>query len=195
MQKAIKYVIFKTKWGYFGLAGTEYALCRTCLPGPSPERVKSYFLKSLLLQQRATSIEYPVSSIESDKTFFKPIQEKITAYFEGACVNFSPDIPVLLDGFSEFQRAVLTACRKVKFGQTITYGELANKLGLPTAARVVGSALARNPLPLIIPCHRVIRTDGSLGGFSGLGGLSLKRRLLAHEQSCLSASRELASRG
>jgi len=181
MQKVTKYVIFRTKWGYFGLAGTEYALCRTCLPGPSPEKLKSHLLKDL-------SFEHRVSGIEFDRAFLKPIQEQIIAYFEGIYVNFSPDIPVMLDGFSEFQKAVLTVCRDVFFGQIITYIELARKSGRPAAARAVGNALAKNPLPLIIPCHRVIRSDGSLGGFSGLGGLSLKRKLLAHEQNPLSAT-------
>jgi O-6-methylguanine DNA methyltransferase len=181
MQKVTKYVIFRTKWGYFGLAGTEYAICRTCLPRPSPEKLKSHLLKDL-------SFEHQVSGIEFDRAFLKPIQEQIIAYFEGIYVNFSPGIPVMLDVFSDFQRAVLTECREVRFGQAITYGELAKRSGRPAAARAVGNALAKNPLPLIIPCHRVIRSDGSLGGFSGLGGLSLKRKLLAHEQNPLSAT-------
>jgi len=187
----LKYTIFKTKWGYFGLAGTEYALYQTCLPGPSPEKLKSLLLKGLSLTNRASLVRRSASevgSIEFDKTFFKEIQQQIIAYFESACVNFSLDIPLMLDGFSPFYKSVLTACRDVKFGQKINYGELAKQLGRPLASRAIGNALGKNPLPLIIPCHRVIRSDGSLGGFSGLGGLSLKRRLLAHEQKCLLAS-------
>jgi O-6-methylguanine DNA methyltransferase len=188
METVLKYTIFKTKWGYFGLAGTEYGLCRTCLPGPSPERTKSHLLKILLFEHRVSRIEHRESSIEFEKTFFKEIQQQIIAYFEGAYVNFSPDIPSKLDGFSPFYKSVLTACKFVKFGQTINYGELAKQLGRPLASRAVGNALAKNPLPLIIPCHRVIRSDGSLGGFSTIGGLSLKRKLLLHEQNCLSAA-------
>jgi len=211
MEKPIKYVIFKTEWGYFGLAGTESGLLRTFLPHNNPDEVKSRLLKDLSFLNRVSRNEHPVAghesrvighesrvighgsqvaSIEFDKTFFKPIQEQIAAYFEGAYVNFNPDIPVMLDGFSQFCTSVLTACRNVSFGQTITYGELAKKLGRPAAVRAVGNALAKNPLPLIIPCHRVIRSDGSLGGFSAPAGLSLKRRLLAHEQNCLSAALE-----
>ena len=209
MRKPIKYVIFRTKWGYFGLAGIEYALCRASLLGPSPEKVKSHLLKGLSFVDRVSSIEHRVSSIEHrvssikhrvssieyrasriefDKTFFKEIQQQIIAYFEGACVNFSPDIPVTLDGFGRFYKSVLTACRHIRFGQTATYGELAKKSARPAAARAVGNALSKNPLPLIIPCHRVIRSDGSLGGFSAPGGLLLKRKLLVHEQNCLSAA-------
>jgi methylated-DNA-[protein]-cysteine S-methyltransferase len=195
MEAVLKYTIFKTKWGYFGLAGTEYALYRTCLPGLSPENLKSLLLKGLSLKNRASLVcrlvrrsKSEVGSIEFNKEYFKRVQEQIAAYFEGAYVNFSPDIPLMLDGLSPFCKSVLTTCKFVKFGQTINYGELAKKLGRPLASRAVGNALAKNPLPLIIPCHRVIRSDGSLGNFSAIGGLSLKRKLLAHEQNCLSTA-------
>ena len=220
MENVLKYTIFKTKWGYFGLAGTEYALYRTCLPGQSPEKLKLLLLKGLSLTNRVSSIEHRVSlvrrsfseggRIEFDKAFFKEIQRQIIAYFEGSYVNFSPDIPLVLNGFSSFYTLALTSCRYVTYGETITYVELARKSGRPAAARAAGNALAKNPLPLIIPCHRVIRSDGSLGGFSApggqgdqaegldeikpaFGGLSLKRKLLAHEQNCLSATPQFAS--
>ncbi len=193
MRKPIKYVIFRTKWGYFGLAGTEFGLLRAFLPHSNPEKVKFELLKGLTPLDRVSLVRRSFSEggrIEFDKTFFKEIQQQIIAYFEGACVNFSPDIPVMLDGFGRFYKSVLTTCRHIRFGQTATYGELAQKLGRPLAARSVGNALAKNPLPLIIPCHRVIRSDGSLGGFSATGGLLLKRKLLLHEQNCLSAALE-----
>jgi methylated-DNA-[protein]-cysteine S-methyltransferase len=168
MQKVIKYVIFKTKWGYFGLAGTGTALCRTHLPGPEPKKIKSRLLKDL-------------PGAQFDGTFFKILQKQIAAYFEGSCVNFSPDMPVVLVGFVVFSRKVLTACREIEFGQRITYSGLAKKAGRPTASRAVGNALAKNPLPLIIPCHRVLRADGKMGGFSTPGGTNMKKRLLALE--------------
>jgi len=198
MQKETKYTIFKTKWGYFGLAGTtrlsssgsEYGLLRTCLPFSSPEKVKSRLLISL---------EAPLF----EKRLFKTVQDRITAYFEGACVNFASDIPIVLDGLSDFCCSVLTACRSIEYGQFVTYSALAKRLCRPAAARTVrnstrrdkhqkekisnrarsvGNALARNPLPLIIPCHRVIRNDGTIGGFSAPGGKSMKARMLKHEQ-------------
>jgi methylated-DNA-[protein]-cysteine S-methyltransferase len=200
MQNALKYTIFKTKWGYFGLAGTENGLIRSCLPLNNPEKVKS----QLLITLEASQFE---------KRFFKTVQEQITAYFEGACVNFSTDIPIVLvrkdstgDGLSDFCSSVLTACRSIKFGQVVTYSALAKKLGRPAphqlsngdgvrlgnnyknrygynwcGARAVGNALAKNPLPLIIPCHRVVRIDGQLGGFSAPGGMNTKAKLLKHE--------------
>ena len=169
MQKLTKYTIFNTKWGYFGLAGVKFALCRTQLPASSPEKIKAALLKNL-------------PNPKYDKNLFKTLQQQLTAYFDDCIVDFSPDIPVALDGFSPFAASVLTACRQVKFGQTITYGRLAKTVGRPAAARAVGRIMAKNPIPLIIPCHRVIRTDGGLGGFSAPGGISLKKKLLSHEQ-------------
>ncbi|MBA7484315.1 Methylated-DNA--protein-cysteine methyltransferase [subsurface metagenome] len=203
MQKVTRYVILKTKWGYFGLAGTEYGLYRTQLPGPKPEKIKVLLLKNLSAPNRvprqsrdrkgAVIHGHQVSlvhrsfseggSIEFDKTFFKTLQEQIAAYFEGNCVNFSRDIPLALDGFSSFGISVLTTCRAIEFGQTITYGRLTKKSGRPNASRAVGSVLAKNPLPLLIPCHRVIRSDGKLGGFSAPGGVNLKKSLLLHEKN------------
>ncbi len=164
----IKYVIFKTKWGHFGLAGIEYGLCRTQLPGPNPEKIRSLLLKNL-----------PDGQL--DKNFCKNLQEQITAYFEGDYLKFSRDIPLILDGFSSFGTSVLTTCREIEIGQTITYGKLAKKAGRPNASRAVGSTLAKNPLPLIIPCHRIIRSDGKMGGFSAPGGITLKKKMIELE--------------
>lgn len=174
MQKVIKYVIFKTRWGHFGLAGTEHALCQSQLPGPKPEKIKSLLLKNF---------HHP----QLDNTFFKTLQEQIAAYFEGACINFSRDIPLSLDGFSSFGISVLTVCRVIEFGRTISYGQLAKKSGRPNASRAVGGVLAKNPLPLLIPCHRVIRSDGKLGGFSAPGGTTLKKKMLELERKILSS--------
>jgi methylated-DNA-[protein]-cysteine S-methyltransferase len=87
--------------------------------------------------------------------------------------------PVDLAGLPAFRRRVLTALRKVGRGQTISYGALAARVGSPGAARAVGSACANNPVPLWVPCHRVLACGGKLGGFSG--GLDVKRVLLALE--------------
>ncbi|MHC4364734.1 MAG: methylated-DNA--[protein]-cysteine S-methyltransferase [Planctomycetota bacterium] len=169
MLKPTKYAVFKTKWGYFGLAGTESALCRTELPRPEREKVESRLLSSL-------------GELEHDTGLFKPLQEQLLDYFEGSWVNFAPDLPIVLDGCTCFAKDVLTACRAVRFGQTASYLELAAEIGQPDAVRAVGGALAKNPLPLIIPCHRIIRSDGKIGGFSAPGGTAIKKRLLQLEQ-------------
>ena len=176
MQVETKYVIFETKWGYFGLAGTESALCRTSLACPKRRKTETHLLRD----QRGPQF---------DKTFFKPLQEQIAAYYEGERVNFGLEIPVSLDGFRAFGVSVLEECRQLQFGQTISYAGLASKSGSPNASRAVGSTLAKNPLPLIIPCHRVLRTDGNLGGFSAPGGIAVKKMMLELERKGLSSGR------
>ncbi|HEV8340433.1 MAG TPA: type II toxin-antitoxin system prevent-host-death family antitoxin [bacterium] len=89
--------------------------------------------------------------------------------------------PVDLTRVPPFERTVLQALRRIPAGQVRTYGEIARSLGKPAAARAVGTACARNPLPLLIPCHRVVRSDGKLGGYSMRGGVALKRQLLEAE--------------
>jgi methylated-DNA-[protein]-cysteine S-methyltransferase len=101
---------------------------------------------------------------------------QLESYFAGERTTF--DLPIAPQG-TEFQRQVWTALRAIPFGGTISYGELARRIGDPKAMRAVGSANGRNPIPIIVPCHRVIGADGSLTGFGG--GLDRKRWLLAHE--------------
>ena len=172
MQKAIKYVIFKTGWGYFGLAGVEGRLLRSRLPIAGYETAKSHLLKGL-------------QDAQYDKMLFKTLQKQIIAYFERSYVDFGKDIPVILDGLSGFARGVLTACRDARFSETISYGGLAERVGRPGAGRAVGAVMANNPLPLIIPCHRVIYSNGGIGGFGAIGGIKLKKRMLELEQQGL----------
>ena len=166
-----KYTIFKTKWGHFGLAGTENSLLRTHLPADEPEKVKCGLLKNL-------------QTAQYDKNFFKALQQQIAAYFDGELVKFEP-VPFAFDGLSSFTAKVLKTCGRIEFGRTVSYSVLAAKLGSPSAGRAVGNALAKNPLPLIIPCHRIIRSDGRIGGFSASGGVKLKNKLLQHEQKAI----------
>jgi len=101
-------------------------------------------------------------------------------YFEGEVERF--DFPVDLSRLTEFEREVLEAARGIGYGEVRSYSWLARKVGRPKAARAVGRALAKNPLALVIPCHRVVRSDGSIGGFSMAGGVEAKRRLLDLEK-------------
>lgn len=89
--------------------------------------------------------------------------------------------PVDLARVGPFEREVLAALRRIPAGEVRTYGDIARAVGQPGAARAVGTACARNPVPLLIPCHRVVRSDGGLGGYSLTGGVGLKRRLLDAE--------------
>lgn len=168
MEKTVKYTIFNTKWGYFGLATEENILLGTILPLPNPKKVESLISK-----------KYP--NAEYQKYLMKSLQKKITAYFQGRRTDFN-SIPILLDGLRPFTISVLTACRKIPCGRMISYSKIAQKTHCPKAARAVGNALAKNPLPLIIPCHRVVRSDGSCGNFFAAGGKKLKKKLLKLEK-------------
>ena len=106
------------------------------------------------------------------------VGERITSFLEGETVDFELGI-LALERCSEFQKRVLMAEYKIPRGWISTYGRIARHLGIPGGARAVGGALARNPFPIIIPCHRAIRSNGELGGFRG--GLEMKRALLELE--------------
>jgi methylated-DNA-[protein]-cysteine S-methyltransferase len=103
-------------------------------------------------------------------------RKQLTAYFTGKLRAF--DLPLAPNG-TEFQRKVWMALTKIPYGETISYADLARRIRSAAAIRAVGAANGRNPIPIIVPCHRVIGSDGSLTGFGG--GLDRKRWLLAHE--------------
>jgi methylated-DNA-[protein]-cysteine S-methyltransferase len=115
---------------------------------------------------------------ERDDAGFGHVVEQLSAYFTGALTDF--DLPVELHG-TDFQRRVWAALREIPYGETISYGELARWVGNPKASRAVGLANGRNPVAIIVPCHRVIGADGSLTGYGG--GLDRKVWLLEHEGS------------
>jgi methylated-DNA-[protein]-cysteine S-methyltransferase len=102
--------------------------------------------------------------------------EQLQAYFEGTRQDF--DLPLRPAG-TEFQLRVLAELRKIPYGTTVSYGDIARRIGNPKAVRAVGAANGRNPIPIVIPCHRVIGSSGDLTGFGG--GLPVKEALLRHE--------------
>ncbi|MGB5624237.1 MAG: methylated-DNA--[protein]-cysteine S-methyltransferase [Woeseiaceae bacterium] len=103
-------------------------------------------------------------------------RQQLDEYFEGARKDF--DLPVKLSG-TEFQLSVLKALQKIPYGETVSYGEIAKRIGRPKAVRAVGAANGRNPIPIVVPCHRVIGSGGDLTGFGG--GLDTKEALLRLE--------------
>jgi methylated-DNA-[protein]-cysteine S-methyltransferase len=113
---------------------------------------------------------------EPDASPFAEAARQLRDYFRGTRTDF--DLPLDLRG-TEFQRRVWAELRTVPFGRTVTYAELAERIGRPTAARAVGLANGHNPVSIIVPCHRVVGTGGALTGYGG--GLARKRWLLAHE--------------
>ena len=119
--------------------------------------------------------------VEGSSPVLDEAARQLDAYFAGELVAF--DLPFEVNG-SEFHRRCWLALASIPYGQTVSYGEQARRLGLGhDAARAVGAANGRNPLPVVLPCHRVIGADGSLTGFGG--GLDVKRFLLEHEGALL----------
>jgi methylated-DNA-[protein]-cysteine S-methyltransferase len=123
----------------------------------------------------------PVRTWIEDKKPFKEAIRQLEAYFEGRLQQF--ELPLVLEG-TEFQLLVWRNLQKIPYGETVSYGQLARRVGSPDAARAVGLANGSNPIPIIIPCHRVIGSTGDLTGFGG--GLPIKKKLLALEGRQLS---------
>lgn len=113
---------------------------------------------------------------KTDIAEFDDTTSQLTAYFDGETTEF--DLPLKPEG-TPFQMAVWEALQDIPYGETISYGELAKRIGKPSASRAVGAANGANPLPIVIPCHRVIGADNSLTGFGG--GVDIKEFLLEHE--------------
>ncbi|GAA2618507.1 methylated-DNA--[protein]-cysteine S-methyltransferase [Actinomadura fulvescens] len=115
---------------------------------------------------------------------FGPVVEQLEAYFAGELTEF--DLPLALRG-TPFQRTVWQALQEIPYGETISYGQLAQRIGKPSASRAVGLANGKNPISIIVPCHRVVGSAGSLTGYGG--GLERKRRLLDFERDVRAAGR------
>lgn len=107
------------------------------------------------------------------------IDNQLRQYFLGRRWRF--DLPIDLSSLTPFQREVLAVTSRIPKGKVWSYRQVAQAMGRPKASRAVGQALGRNPIPIVIPCHRVIASDGSLGGYCGSAGLDIKRWLLRHE--------------
>jgi methylated-DNA-[protein]-cysteine S-methyltransferase len=115
---------------------------------------------------------------KEDRPFFREAAEQLNAYFEGKLRHF--ELKLVLQG-TPFQLEVLRAVQEIPYGETISYGTLAKRLGKPSAYRAVGAANAHNPLPIVIPCHRVVGADGHLTGYGA--GLEIKQALLDLESA------------
>ena len=163
-----RYVVIATGFGWVGAVGSKEGLVFLTLPKLSHRTVLSEIK------------EFLGDSIE-DPSAFGDLPSRIKRYFEGKRVTFTDKLD--LSGTTVFQQAVWNATRTIPYGETRSYAWVSSQAESPSASRAVGGALARNRFPIIVPCHRVIASDGSLGGFSG--GLALKKRLLELEAAWL----------
>ncbi|MCH7782416.1 methylated-DNA--[protein]-cysteine S-methyltransferase [candidate division KSB1 bacterium] len=161
----IHYSSFQSPMGKMHIGVTEKGLCCIAMSDSSWHA----FLEE---SGKRTEIKLSESDSRTDET-----KQKLKRYFEGKIKLF--DIPVDLFAMTSFEKKVLTSTKKIQFGNLKSYQEIAESIGSPKASRAVGNALGKNPIPIVIPCHRVIKTDGTIGGFSS--GLDKKRFLLKLE--------------
>lgn len=174
--KQVSYCLFETPLGRCGIVwsegqgyGTGYAVTLFQLPEATTELTES----RIALSSGASGPSFPPPQIAE-------VINRVCKHLQGELQDFR-DITVDLEGAGPFVQRVCEAVRDIPVGTTVTYADLANTLGRPTGARAVGGALGRNPIPLIIPCHRVHAAAGKPGGFSAYGGRITKAKLLAIE--------------
>lgn len=163
------YCLIETAIGTFGLGWTDAGVARVALPDSKTSAVGQR------MAQFGTQSAGPDGRIAD-------LVAAIQAYGRGDRVQFNA-VPLDFAGQSEFHRKVYDDILKLGWGETTTYGDIARRLGDVQLSRAVGAALGANPIPLIVPCHRVLASNGRAGGFSAPGGVSSKMKLLALERA------------
>ena len=157
----VRFGSLNTSIGVFFVGRTERGVCSISLNCPGGEFYRSE------LEDLGMDVFREQGAVEE-------ALDELDAYFLGNLMRFS--VSVDLRGVTEFTRQVLLRVSNIPFGRTVSYSEVASQIGQPLAKRAVGSAVGRNPVPIIVPCHRVVAKNGKLGGFSA--GLEIKRALL-----------------
>jgi methylated-DNA-[protein]-cysteine S-methyltransferase len=164
----VAYDFAETPVGTLLVAATDHGLCRISFD-PEPERELEWLARA-----------YGLRVLRASRPLDRPRRE-LDEYFEGTRKEF--ELPVDLAALPSFQQLVLAELQLVPYGATATYGGLAERIGRPRAARAVGGALNKNPVPIVVPCHRIVGASGSLVGYGG--GLERKEKLLALEGAVL----------
>jgi methylated-DNA-[protein]-cysteine S-methyltransferase len=166
----LEYLIFETAGGFCGIAWNGVGITRFQLPTKSAEATERLLLRRVPNAKPGDPTPEIVETVAAAKR-----------YFEGERTDFS-GCKLDLDDQVPFFKQIYAAARQIGWGDTTTYGTLAKEVGAgPEAAREVGEAMANNPVPLIIPCHRVLAAGGRIGGFSAPGGSAAKLRMLELE--------------
>jgi methylated-DNA-[protein]-cysteine S-methyltransferase len=165
----MRYALVDTAIGTFGIAWTDTGLARVALPGRDRGSTE------LWISRDPAEPGFPDGQLAA-------LPDRIKRYALGEAEDFA-DVPLDLDGVPLFHRQAYGELLKVGYGETTTYGAIARTLGDVTLSRAVGQAMGANPVPLVIPCHRVLGADGRSGGFSSPGGVTAKMRMLALEHA------------
>ena len=163
------FAIFDTPIGACGIAWNAAGIAGFQLPSATADVTRSRLGR-----------RWPGATDADPPPGVQRVIDRILALLSGEPVDLS-DVPVDLGDAPEFHRKVYEVARTIPPGKTMTYGEIARRLGAPQESREVGQALGRNPIAIIVPCHRVLGADGKMGGFSATGGVATKRRILEIE--------------
>lgn len=164
--------VFQTALGWMGAVGRGQELVSLTVGHPSAMGARTAAVNQIE--------EWNLGALDAEFDWCPALQKRLVDYAAGKQVKFD-DVPLALPELTDFQRRVLEQTRKIGYGKTLPYGELALRAGFPRAARGVGSVMSHNRFPVIIPCHRVVASQGKLGGYSGPQGICLKEQLLALE--------------
>ena len=161
---------FDTEIGPCGLAWSEAGLTGVYLPEATPEKMAARLMRNGAKPVNAADVPGDIAAA----------MDALRAFLSGEPTAFD-DVTLDMHRHSDFERAAYDALRKVAWGETVTYGELAGRIGRAGGAQAIGMAMGRNSWPLIVPCHRVLGANGWLGGFSAPGGTVTKKALLERE--------------
>jgi O-6-methylguanine DNA methyltransferase len=200
-------LVFPSRLGWFGLFAAGEVVRRLtfghrsaraaaqtigCRPAPTSPTQVSGTLRVPVLRRHTDHASMVPGAGYYDARWQQSLVRRLQAYAEGVPMDFG-DILLDIGRLTTFQRTVLQHCRGIPYGRTMTYGQLAGLAGAPRAARAVGNCMAANPVPLLVPCHRVLPASGGCGSYSAPGGARLKQQLLALE--ALGVARAGAPRG
>jgi methylated-DNA-[protein]-cysteine S-methyltransferase len=163
------FALFDTEIGRCGIVWGPRGIVGACLPEASDDAARARFRR-----------RYPQAVETTPPAEIRQVCDAVVALTRGEPVEFT-DVTLDMDGVPEFNRQVYDIALRIPPGATLTYGEIATRLGQPGAAQSVGQALGQNPFPPIVPCHRILMAGGRIGGFSAPGGIATKRKLLAIE--------------
>jgi methylated-DNA-[protein]-cysteine S-methyltransferase len=166
---AYGFALFDTAIGRCGVAWNDRGIAGLQLPEADEQQIRVRMLQ-----------RFPTAGETTPPPGVQRAIEDVVALLAGEPCNLSV-VPLDMDGVPSFHRRVYEVARNIPAGATMSYGEIAARLGAPRAARAVGQALGQNPFPIVVPCHRVLGAGGKIGGFSAHGGVATKLRMLAIE--------------
>ncbi|MCK9893032.1 methylated-DNA--[protein]-cysteine S-methyltransferase [Frankia sp. AgB32] len=172
--------LFDTAVGRCGVAWSDAGLVAVALPAASDAATRALLRRYLATRAHATGPEITDGGDDSRPAEVAVAIARMVELLDGVPDDLA-DVRVDLSGAPEFHRRVYEVTRSIPPGGTLTYGEVAARLGMPGAAQAVGQALGRNPVPIVVPCHRVLAAGGAMHGFSAPGGIETKRRMLVIE--------------